>query len=242
MMCLKRKNDIEVIFLTGSDPAEYLSYEIQKDDGFVLVSKSFSTVETLQIFENFIGNSYLDRVFAITANPDRAFKLGIPKDNVINFDSSTNGRFSIWSPVGIILPLLGMNFYAFLEGSHSMDAICLNEKNNNPALRLSMQDIFHNNVLDNETSLILNYDYQLRNFYTYAQQIEMESNGKSMNSSGKSVDFQTGPIVWGGYAPELNIHFSNIFLRGLKIQIIILYVQEVILRKKHLIFINLSPD
>ena len=69
----KKKNDIEVIFLTGSDPAEYLSYEIQKDDGFVLVSKSFSTVETLQIFENFIGNSYLDRVFAITANPDRNF-------------------------------------------------------------------------------------------------------------------------------------------------------------------------
>ena len=180
----KKKNDIEVIFLTGSDPAEYLSYEIQKDDGFVLVSKSFSTVETLQIFENFIGNSYQDRVFAITANPDKALKLGIPKDNIINFDSSTNGRFSIWSPVGIILPLLGMDFYAFLEGGHSMDQICLDENNNNnPALRLSMQDIFHNNVLDNETSLILNYDYQLRNFYTYAQQIEMESNGKSMNSS-----------------------------------------------------------
>ena len=212
----KKKNDIEVIFLTGSDPAEYLSYEIQKDDGFVLVSKSFSTVETLQIFENFIGNSYLDRVFAITANPDRAFKLGIPKDNVINFDSSTNGRFSIWSPVGIILPLLGMNFYAFLEGGHSMDAICLNENNNNPALRLSMQDIFHNNVLDNETSLILNYDYQLRNFYTYAQQIEMESNGKSMNSSGKSVDFQTGPIVWGGYGPRTQHSFFQHIFEGTK--------------------------
>ena len=212
----KKKNDIEVIFLTGSDPAEYLSYEIQKDDGFVLVSKSFSTVETLQIFENFIGNSYLDRVFAITANPDSAFKLGIPKDNVINFDSSTNGRFSIWSPVGIILPLLGMNFYAFLEGGHSMDAICLNEKNNNPALRLSMQDIFHNNVLDNETSLILNYDYQLRNFYTYAQQIEMESNGKSMNSSGKSVDFQTGPIVWGGYGPRTQHSFFQHIFEGTK--------------------------
>ena len=92
-----------------------------------------------------------------------------------------------------------------------MDAICLNENNNNPALRLSMQDIFHNNVLDNETSLILNYDYQLRNFYTYAQQIEMESNGKSMNSSGKSVDFQTGPIVWG-LRPRTQHSFSNIFL------------------------------
>ena len=45
----KKKNDIEVIFLTGSDPAEYLSYKIQKDDGFVVVSKSFSTIETLQI-------------------------------------------------------------------------------------------------------------------------------------------------------------------------------------------------
>ena len=213
----KKKNDIEVIFLTGSDPAEYLSYEIQKDDGFVLVSKSFSTVETLQIFENFIGNSHLDRVFAITANPDRAFKLGIPKDNVINFDSSTNGRFSIWSPVGIILPLLGMDFYAFLEGGHSMDQICLDENNNNnPALRLSMQDIFHNNVLDNETSLILNYDYQLRNFYTYAQQIEMESNGKSMNSSGKSVDYQTGPIVWGGYGPRTQHSFFQHIFEGTK--------------------------
>ena len=86
-----------------------------------------------------------------------------------------------------------------------------NENNNNPALRLSMQDIFHNNVLDNETSLILNYDYQLRNFYTYAQQIEMESNGKSMNSSGKSVDFQTGPIVWGLRPRTQHSFFQHIF-------------------------------
>lgn len=212
----KKQNDIEVIFLTGSDPAEYLSYEIQKDDGFILVSKSFSTIETLQIFENFIGNSYHDSVFAITANPDKALKFGIPKENIINFDASTNGRFSIWSPVGIVLPLLGLNFNDFLHGGYEMDQFCLQERETNPGLLLSMQDIFHNNVLDNETSLILNYDYQLRNFYTYAQQIEMESNGKSMNSSGKSVDYQTGPIVWGGYGPRTQHSFFQHIFEGTK--------------------------
>ena len=60
---------------------------------------------------------------------------------------------------------------------------------------MSAQDILHNNILDNETTAILAYDWPLRGFYKYAQQLEMESNGKRVDKNGNNIDYQTNPIV-----------------------------------------------
>ena len=73
----------------------------------------------------------------------------------------------------------------------------------NPAFQLSVQDIIYNNLLNVETTLVVNYDYKLRNFISFAQQVEMESNGKSTDSSNSKVDYQTGSIIWGGYGLSL---------------------------------------
>ena len=82
-----------------------------------------------------------------------------------------------------------------------MDDACLKSPEDNPAFQLSVQDIIYNNLLNIETTLLVNYDYKLRNFINFAQQVEMESNGKSIDSNNNKVDYQTGSIIWGGYGP-----------------------------------------
>ena len=120
-------------------------------------------------------------------------------------DVNTGGRFSIWSAINLAFCLChGLDAYkAFLEGGAAADNNATNKLSENLALSLSMQDVYANNVLGMETSLLLNYDWNLRNFYQYAQQLDMESLGKSVNQhDGTALDYQTGMIVWGGYGPR----------------------------------------
>ena len=81
---------------------------------------------------------------------------------------------------------------------------------------MSCQDIYNNNILENQTSLILNYDWRLRNFSKYVQQLEMESNGKSVDKNGHQLKIQTCPIVWGGYGPESQHSFYQMIYQGTK--------------------------
>ena len=78
------------------------------------------------------------------------------------------------------------------------------------------QDIMHNNILDNQTSAILAYDWPLRGFYKYAQQLEMESNGKQVDQNGERVDYQTNSIIWGGYGPVSQHSFYQQIFQGTK--------------------------
>ena len=59
-----------------------------------------------------------------------------------------------------------------------------------------------NNICGIESTLVVNYDWKLRNFYQYVQQVEMESTGKSVDQNGKDLDYETGMIVWGGFGPR----------------------------------------
>ncbi len=213
-----KNNDIDVLFITGSDPDEYNDLEITKTDALVISSKSFTTLETLTSFNSVSDKKFLDQTFAITANPSKAIEFGISDKNIIEFDSSTGGRFSIWSPINITLCLLmGKSGYEeFLRGGSLMDESCLAEPKTNPAFCLSMQDIVFNNILEAETTLIANYDYKLRNFVNFAQQVEMESNGKNIDSNNKKVNHQTGSIIWGGYGPKSQHSFFQHIFQGTK--------------------------
>ena len=104
----------------------------------------------------------------------------------------------------------------FLKGGKEMDDACLKSPEDNPAFQLSVQDIIYNNLLNVETTLVMNYDYKLRNFISFAQQVEMESNGKSTDSSSCKVDYQTGSIIWGGYGPESQHSFFQHVFQGTK--------------------------
>jgi glucose-6-phosphate isomerase len=213
------KHDLKIIFITGSDPDEYSNIKIQDDDALVISSKSFGTLETLSSYKEVCGNGFYNNTFAITANKSRALDFGVYEENIVTFDSSTGGRFSIWSPINLVLCLLeGEKGYKdFLEGGKEMDDACIKDPEDNPAFQLSVQDIIYNNLLNKETTLVVNYDYKLRNFISFAQQVEMESNGKSIDSNNNKVDYQTGSIIWGGYGPISQHSFFQHVFQGTKL-------------------------
>ena len=212
------KHDLDIIFITGSDPDEYSNLQVQDDDALVISSKSFGTLETLSSFKDVCGKSFYHNTFAITANKSKAIDFGIYEENIVSFDSSTGGRFSIWSPINLVLCLLegDEGYKDFLKGGKEMDNMCMKSPEDNPAFQLALQDVVYNNLLNAETTLVVNYDYKLRNFIRFAQQVEMESNGKSIDSSNKKVDYQTGSIIWGGYGPESQHSFFQHVFQGTK--------------------------
>ena len=212
------KHDLDIIFITGSDPDEYSNFQVQDDDALVISSKSFGTLETLSSYIEVCGNSFYHNTFAITANKSKAIDFGIHEENIVSFDSSTGGRFSIWSPINLVLCLLegDEGYIDFLKGGKEMDNMCMKSPEDNPAFQLTLQDVVYNNLLNAETTLVVNYDYKLRNFISFAQQVEMESNGKSIDSSNKKVDYQTGSIIWGGYGPESQHSFFQHVFQGTK--------------------------
>ena len=212
------KYDLDILFITGSDPDEYSNIQIEDEDALVISSKSFGTIETLSSYRDVCGGDFYDKTFAITANKPKALDFGVHEENIVSFDSSTGGRFSIWSPINLVLCLLeGEKGYKdFLKGGKEMDDSCLKSPEDNPAFQLSVQDIIYNNLLSLETTLVVNYDYKLRNFISFAQQVEMESNGKSIDSNNKKVDYQTGSIIWGGYGPESQHSFFQHVFQGTK--------------------------
>ena len=213
-----KKDDFNINFITGSDPDEYSNIKIQDSDALVISSKSFGTLETLSSYKELCGNDFFEQTYAVTADKIKAQDFGVHEKNIISFDSSTGGRFSIWSPINLALILLegDQGYKDFLRGGKDMDAACLNSPENNPAFQLSAQDIIYNNILDVETTLVVNYDYKLRNFISFAQQVEMESNGKSIDYNNEKVDYQTGSIVWGGYGPESQHSFFQHVFQGTK--------------------------
>jgi len=210
--------DLDIIFITGSDPDEYSNLQVQDDDALVICSKSFGTLETLSSYKEVCGNGFYHNTFAITANKSKATDFGIYEENIVSFDSSTGGRFSIWSPINLVLCLLegDEGYKDFLKGGKEMDNMCMKSPVDNPAFQLALQDVIYNNLLNAETTLVVNYDYKLRNFISFAQQVEMESNGKSIDSSNKKVDYQTGSIIWGGYGPESQHSFFQHVFQGTK--------------------------
>ena len=212
------KHDLDIIFITGSDPDEYSNFQVQDDDALVISSKSFGTLETLSSYKEVCGNGFYHNTFAITANESKAIDFGIHEENIVSFDSSTGGRFSIWSPINLVLCLLegDEGYKDFLKGGKEMDHACMKSPEDNPAFQLSVQDIIYNNLLNAETTLVVNYDYKLRNFISFAQQVEMESNGKSIDSRNNKVDYQTGSIIWGGYGPESQHSFFQHVFQGTK--------------------------
>ena len=211
----------KVVMITGSDPEEFSektsNLNLEKCI-FLVASKSFSTMETINSFEAVTNKNFLKSTYAITSNVDGALEYGIPQENIIPFDRSTGGRFSCWSPISILLAILEgeKKYKSFLEGGMKADHDLLENKTLSPSFMLSCQDIYNNNILKNQTTLILNYDWKLRSFSKYAQQLEMESNGKSIDQNNQAINIDTCPIIWGGYGPESQHSFYQMVYQGTK--------------------------
>ncbi len=213
--------ELEIDFITGSDPSEYQKYIEQdlSECAFIIISKSFLTVEIFTSFNAITKGELFHQTYAVTSEVKKATDFGISSNNIAEIDIGTGGRFSIWSAVNLGLFIrLGRNgFKDFLKGGKAIDDLsCLNVENN-PALSLAIQDLIMNNLLQMDSTLILNYDYKLRNFSSYIQQLEMESLGKSVDrDTGLSLSYETGSIVWGGYGPRTQHSFFQHLFQGTK--------------------------
>lgn len=187
--------------LAGLDPERTL---------FIIVSKSFSTLETRVNAES-ARRWFLERMgdqaaiarhfIAISTNLEAAAEFGIPDANVHPMWDWVGGRYSVWSPVGIPLALaIGrQGFLNFLAGARAMDehfrAAPLHE--NLPVL-MALAGIWNYNFLGVTNQAILPYAERLRLLPDFLQQLIMESNGKSVHQDGSEVSVHTMPVVWGG--------------------------------------------
>ena len=175
---------------------------------FIVASKTFTTIETMtnaQTARAFIadalGEAAVGHHFcAVSTALDKVAAFGIDPSRVFGFWDWVGGRYSIWSAIGLPLMIaIGPdNFGDFLAGGHAMDEHFRNApfRQNLPML-LGALGVYHRNVLGYQTRAILPYDQRLSRFPAYLQQLDMESNGKSVTIDGKPVQRASGPVVWG---------------------------------------------
>lgn len=173
---------------------------------FILVSKSGTTLETLanQLFvTDFLKKENLEVSKHMIAVTSETSPLAKSKDFMARFfmDDFIGGRYSSTSPVGgVVLSLaFGEKVFAnFLSGAHEEDKLSMNEDvRKNPALMDALIGVYERNVQKYETTAILPYSQALVRFPAHLQQLDMESNGKSVNRFGKKLTYKTGPIIFG---------------------------------------------
>ncbi|WP_031434231.1 glucose-6-phosphate isomerase [Methylomarinum vadi] len=196
---------------------------------FLIASKTFTTLETMTnafsarawLVDALKAPQAVDKHFvAISTNCEKAVEFGINPDNIFEFWDWVGGRYSLWSAIGLSIPLnIGMdNFEQLLIGAHEADEYFKNTpfEQNIPVI-MALLGIWYNNFFNAETHAILPYGYYLRYFPAFMQQMDMESNGKSIDIDGNPVDYQTGPIVWGQAGTNGQHAFYQLIHQGTKL-------------------------
>ena len=177
-----------------------------------IASKTFTTTETMTnaasalawLGENGVADAY-GRVVALTAYPDKAVEWGVDETRILPFQESVGGRYSLWSSIGfpVALALGWEDFAAMLDGAAAMDRHFLDsEGTDNLPLRAAFADQLYTRLRGCQTRACFAYDERLRLMPSYLQQLEMESNGKSVTADGKPVSGPTAPVTWGGVGTD----------------------------------------
>ncbi len=183
--------------LAGLDPGRTL---------IIIASKTFTTIETMTnartAFDWMAGGvaAPADQFVALSSAQDKTADFGIPPERVFGFGNWVGGRYSVWGPIGLSLMLaIGpKDFEVFLRGAETMDHHFRNAPlaENMPVL-LALVGLWHHQVCGYPTRAVLPYDQRLARLPAYLQQLEMESNGKSVAMDGTALNHPSGPVVWG---------------------------------------------
>jgi len=177
-----------------------------------IASKTFTTTETMLNAQSAISwmteggaEDPYGKVIALTAAPDKAVEWGVDETRVLPFNEAVGGRYSLWSSIGFPAALgLGWDaFESMLEGAATMDRhFRLAAPEQNAPLIAAFADQYYARVRGCQTRAVFAYDERLRLLPSYLQQLEMESNGKSVKVDGSPVDGPTAPITWGGVGTD----------------------------------------
>ncbi|MEU0233078.1 MULTISPECIES: glucose-6-phosphate isomerase [unclassified Streptomyces] len=183
------------------DPAETL---------FIVASKTFTTIETITNATSArdwllaglgAGQEAVAKHFvALSTNAEKVEEFGIDTANMFEFWDWVGGRYSYDSAIGLSLMIaIGPErFREMLDGFHLVDEhFRTAPPEENAPLLLGLLGVWYGNFFDAQSHAVLPYSHYLSKFTAYLQQLDMESNGKSVDREGERVDWQTGPVVWG---------------------------------------------
>lgn len=195
---------------------------------FVVASKTFTTLETLTNANT--ARSWLTDVLgtevdvskhfvATTSNEAKAIEFGIHGDNVFPMWDWVGGRYSLWSSIGLPVALgIGFeHFRALLDGAKQMDSHFIEAPfSENMPVILALLGVWYSNYWQAQTHAVIPYSHQLRLFPKYLQQLDMESNGKSVTHD-QFVAWTTGPIVWGEAGTNGQHSFHQLLHQGTRL-------------------------
>ncbi|MFE7601435.1 glucose-6-phosphate isomerase [Streptomyces sp. NPDC057494] len=183
------------------DPAETL---------FIVASKTFTTIETITNATSArdwlltglgAGQEAVAKHFvALSTNGGKVEEFGIDTANMFEFWDWVGGRYSYDSAIGLSLMIaIGPDrFREMLDGFHLVDEhFRTAPPEENAPLLLGLLGVWYGAFFDAQSHAVLPYSHYLSKFTAYLQQLDMESNGKSVDRQGNRVDWQTGPVVWG---------------------------------------------
>ncbi len=194
----------------------------------IVVSKTFTTQETMTnatsardwLRAKLGKDDVSDHFVAISQNIDGAKEFGINEENIFPIWDWVGGRFSIWSAVGLPLCLaIGYeNFSKMLQGAHAIDKHFLDmQLEQNLPVILGLIGIWNRNFLNHNSLAVVPYDQYLHRFPAYLQQLDMESNGKSIDRNNREIPYKTGPIIFGESGTNAQHAFFQLIHQGKEI-------------------------
>ena len=225
------KTPIDVHFVSNVD-GDHVSEVVKtlnpETTLFLIVSKTFTTQETITnaetikswFLESAAEEDIAKHFAAVSTNMDAVISFGIDPANVFTMWNWVGGRFSLWSAVGLSISLaVGFeNFKALLAGASEMDThFETTDFEENIPVVLALLSVWYNNFYGAESEAILPYSQYLEKLTPYLQQAIMESNGKSVDRNGDTIDYQTGTIVWGSTGTNMQHAFMQLVHQGTKL-------------------------
>jgi glucose-6-phosphate isomerase len=212
----------------GDQIHEVLQKLSPKQTLFIVVSKTFTTIETItnariakQWFSANINDDDISKNFiAVSSNTKAVKEFGIHDSNIFPMWDWVGGRFSLWGSVGLSINLSigSKNFNDLLIGANEMDDhFKLEPLTKNIPLLAACISIWYNNFYNYETHAVIPYNQNMKSFSAYLQQASMESNGKQTSRNGELINYQSGSIIWGQVGTNAQHSFFQLIHQGTKI-------------------------
>ena len=220
--------DINCYFISnidGTSCAEVLNNIDPETTLFIVASKTFTTIETLtnartcrKWLTDTLGEHAVAKHFvALSTNKEEVEKFGINPNNMFEFWDFVGGRYSMWSAIGLIIAIaVGYNnFERMLEGAFAMDQhFATADFEHNIPVILALIGIWYNNFYNVHRYGVIPYDQYLQYLPAYLQQLDMESNGKTVTLDNQFVDYATGPVLFGSAGTNFQHSFFQLLHQG----------------------------
>ena len=224
-------SDVAVRFIANVDGEEFRAATAGLDPAetlFIICSKTFTTQETMMNAHTArqwcvagLGSdaAVASHFVAVSTNTTEVARFGIDTAHMFVFWDWVGGRYSLGSAVGLstMIAIGPQHFYEMLAGFRAMDEhFCQAPLEQNLPVIMGLVSVWYNNFYGTETQAIIPYAHGLARLPAYLEQMQMESSGKHVDQSGCSINYETGPIIWGEPGVDAQHSFYQLLHQGTK--------------------------